>query len=390
MMLRRSFALGAVVASAFVAACQAPTTPDAAPIAPTESARSLATAAIPAREALALPARTPAVEGVFGEFGQPAINPDDYVCTDESPVVDVVNAELTRTLSTPDERSRLLAMYARYADLVPTYEALFFQTTATPQTFGYNGEFTKVMGKTERRVKAFWDVPSAQIQVLAMHGTMLLDTLRTYATYRDVFGFPEATARAYARTVRTALAGSTTMNGGNYAFWTFNSVSFRDRQDGIPDKIVMGDGILEAYASIGFSDIAPQAIFAHEFAHQIQYENEYFDDLGAVSRPERTRYTELMADAMAAYYLTHAHGESANKWRVQQFLSVFYQIGDCAFTDAGHHGTPNQRMKAAQFGFTVADEFQKQGHILTAAEFHDRFLAYYPTLIAPDAAAAAN
>jgi hypothetical protein len=281
-------------------------------------------------------------------------------------------------------------MYARYADLVPTYEALFFQTTATPQTFGYNGEFTKVMGKTERRVKAFWDVPSAQIQVLAMHGTMLLDTLRTYATYRDVFGFPEATARAYARTVRTALAGSTTMNGGNYAFWTFNSVSFRDRPDGIPDKIVMGDGILEAYASIGFSDIAPQAIFAHEFAHQIQYENEYFDDLGAVSRPERTRHTELMADAMAAYYLTHAHGESANKWRVQQFLSVFYQIGDCAFTDAGHHGTPNQRMKAAQFGFTVADEFQKHGHILTAAEFHDRFLAYYPTLIAPDAPAATN
>ena len=390
MLLRRSFALGALAASAFVAACQAPTTPDAAPVAPTESARSLGGGAFLARQALTLPVKTPSVDRIFAEFGQPAINPDDYVCTDGSPVIDVLNAELSLTLSTADERSRLLAMYNRYADLVPTYEALFFQTTATPQTFGYNGEFTKVMGKTERRVKGFWDIPSDQIQVLAMHGTMLLDTLRTYRTYRELFELPEATSRAYARTVRNALAGSTTMNGGNYAFWTFNSVSFRDREDGIPDKIVMGDGILEAYAKIGYGDIAPQAIFAHEFAHQIQYEKDYFGDLGAVSRAEATRYTELMADAMAAYYLTHARGESANKWRVQQFLSVFYQIGDCAFTDPGHHGTPNQRMKAAQFGFTVADEFQKQGHILTAAEFHDRFLAYYPTLIAPDAPASTN
>ena len=182
-----------------------------------------------------------------------------------------------------------------------------------------------------------------------------------------------------------ASLNATTMNGGNYAFWTFNSVSFRDREDGIPDKIVMGDGILEGFAAVGFSDVAPQAIFAHEFAHQIQYENDYFDDLGAVSRAEATRYTELMADAMAAYYLTHARGASMNQKRVKQFLNVFYQIGDCAFSDPGHHGTPNQRFAAAEFGFRLADQAQKQGHILTAEQFHRAFLAYYPAIIAPDA-----
>jgi hypothetical protein len=240
------------------------------------------------------------------------------------------------------------------------------------------------MVKVERDVKSFWDIPSAQIQVVAMHGTMLLDTKRVSQTYQALFGVTDpAEADYYAGLVRDALLASTTMNGGNDALWTFNSVSFR--YPGLPDKIVMGDGILEAYAQIGFADIAPQAIFAHEFAHQIQYEKEYFDDLGKVSAAEATRYTELMADAMAGYYLTHARGEALNQKRVEQFLQVFYQIGDCAFTNPGHHGTPNQRMKAAQFGFTVADEFQKQGHILTSQEFRDKFFANYGTLVAPDA-----
>lgn len=382
-MLRSSIALRSLLAAAVVVVgCQEPTTsPAAAPIAP-DAANRVLSVARPAP--LAVSASAPAVDQLFGEFGRRAINPGDYVCSNDSPVIDLLNADLTRTLTaSPEERERLLTMYDLAADLVPTYEALFFQTTATPQTFGYNGEFTKVMTKTERDVKRFWDIPSEQIQVLGMHGTMLLDVERVSLTYQVVFGLPKATADYYAGIVRDALASSTTMNGGNYAFWTFNSVSFRF--SGLPDKIVMGDGILEAFATLGFSDVAPQAIFAHEFAHQIQYENEYFGDLGQVTAPEKTRYTELMADAMAAYYLTHARGGAMNQKRVEQFLEVFYQIGDCGFTSSGHHGTPNQRLAAAQFGFRLADEAQKQGHILTSEEFHTLFLAYYPTLIAPDA-----
>ena len=380
-MLRRSLALGSLLAAAFVVGCQEPTTAPEV-LAPTAPARSISGSLSADRSPLTLPATVPSIERVFGEFGQPAIDPTDYVCTSGSPVIDYVDTELSLTLSTAAERSRFFALYNRYADLIPTYEALLFQTSATPQSYGYNGQFTKAMTKVERDVKAFWDIPSAQIQVVAMHGTMLLDTVRTYQTY-VALGIPATTAASWARVVRDSLLASTTMNGGNYAFWTFNAVSFR--ATGFPDKIVMGDGILEGFAAVGFADIAPQAIFAHEFAHQIQYEKEYFDDLGQVTAPEETRYTELMADAMAAYYLTHARGEAMNQKRVEQFLNVFYQIGDCGFTSSGHHGTPNQRMKAAQFGFTVADEFLKQGQILTSEEFRNRFLAYYPTLIAPDA-----
>jgi len=148
----------------------------------------------------------------------------------------------------------------------------------------------------------------------------------------------------------------------------------------------VGDGVLESYKAIGFDDVAPQAVYAHEFGHHIQFQRGYFSDHFATtgSAAERTMYTELMADAFSAYYLTHKRGAALNKKRVAQFLQVFFDIGDCAFSDPGHHGTPNQRMKAANFGFTVAAQAQKQGHILTADQFHRLFVAAYPGLVAPD------
>ena len=394
-MQRKSFSLGSLLAASLVVVgcSELPTSPETlSPDAPSlaraaargTAARGGLTALGAAGRALpTLPSSVLPLSQAFGEFTTRAINPNDYVCSNESsPVVAVLDAELTKTLSDPAEAKRLLDMYARFADLVPTYEAIYFQTPETPQYYGYNGDFTKAITKSERDIKRFWDIPSSHIQVVAMHGTMLLDAERVYQTY-ILLGFPPAIAEAYTKVVTESLAASTTMNGGNYLFWTFNAVSARG--DGFTDKIVMGDGILEAFAQIGFGDVAPQAIFAHEFAHQIQFENEYFEDLGEVTPPEETRYTELMADAMAAYYLTHARGATLRQKRVEQFLQVFYQLGDCGFTSSGHHGTPNQRLAAAQFGFRLADEAQKQGHILTAEEFHALFLAYYPNIIAPDA-----
>jgi hypothetical protein len=387
-MARRSLSLGSLLAAAFVVVgChELPTAPESGTLSPAAAANirgGLSAGGSSARALPVLPSSVAPISRVFGEFGVRAINPNDYVCSDESsPVVQVLDAELARTLADPADRKRLLDMYARFADFLPVYEAIYFQSSATPQYYGYDGDFTKVINKTERDIKRFWDIPSSQIQVVAMHGTMLLDAERVYRTY-ILLGFPPAVAAAYTKVVTESLAASTTMNGGNYAFWTFNAVSYRE--DGFDDKIVMGDGILEAFAAIGYGDVAAQGIFAHEFAHQVQFEKEYFEDLGEVSDAEATRYTELMADAMAAYYLTHKRGGTLNQKRVEQFLQVFYQLGDCAFTNPGHHGTPNQRMAAAEFGFRLADEAQKQGHILTAEQFHELFVKYYPTLIAPDA-----
>ena len=330
----------------------------------------------------------PLSDQYLSEAVRRAINPGDYVCPPVTPLVGWLRAELQ-----PVDPAILGELFDLAADVLPTAYALFFETEATRQFFGYNGEYTRLMIKTERDVKAFWDIPSDDIQLLAMHGTVLLDVEKMTATYQAAFTIggqpiPEAVARQLAEIVRDDVLADPDLNGGNHPIFTFNAFAFSDFDGPLPDKIVMGDGILDGYEALGFEDVAPQGVYAHEFAHHIQYENGYFEEFpptGATTVAELTRYTELMADAMSAYYLTHKRGAALNQKRVAQFLEVFFNIGDCAFTNPGHHGTPNQRMKAAEFGFRIADEAQKQGHILTSEQFHDLFVAYYPTLVAPDA-----
>ena len=386
-MTRRNVLVGSCLAVVIgVTGCQdAATAPAPLVAGSARSSESTLPESVPlARGAFALPSSVLVTHLNAAGVASRAIDPADYVCSSSSRLGDWLNAEIVKTLTA--ERANFFALYNRSADLIPVYEAVFFQTSATPQTFGYAGEFTKTMVKTERDVKGFWDIPSDDIQVLAMHGSVLLDTARTAQTYRFL-GVKPATATAWAATIRAALLKSPTMPNGNHPFWTFNAVAFSTTDGSIPDKIVMGDGILAGYQAVGLGDVAPQAIFAHEFAHQIQFENGYFEDAIATAGtpPEQTRYTELMADAMSAYYLTHSRGATMNRKRVEQFLDVFFQIGDCAFKSDGHHGTPNQRLAAARFGFDLADQAQKQGHILTSKQFYDLFVAEYPALIAPDA-----
>jgi len=332
------------------------------------------------------------------DFAGRVIDPTDYVCAVNSPVFDWFDAEFNEAVA--EDFPELFSLVVEYAaDQVPFVEALFLLDESYPdaQEFGYNGEFNNVMLRTERDVKSFWDIPSDDILLLAMKGTMLQDEARSAAVYEQFFtdgpGDPITPTEAaeYAATVRELLNAAETLDGGDDPLFSFNAFAFSTA--GQPDRIVMGDGILEGFKVIGFADVAPQAIYAHEFAHHIQYENDYFDEVpptypggpAANTQAEFTRYTELMADALAAYYLTHARGGAMNKHRVAKFLSAFFQIGDCAFTNPGHHGTPLQRMRASEFGFRIADEAQKQGHIMTSEQFHDLFVAEYPRLIAPDA-----
>jgi len=341
------------------------------------------------RSRVRLPAG-PLSERYLAEALRRAINPGDYVCPPSTPLIDWLLAEIDRI--DPDVFDLLYNQLL--ADLIPAYEALLFETADTPQYFGYNGEYTQVMLKTEKDVKRFWDTFSSDIQLLAMHGTVLTDIEKVAATYQALFVNDDGTplspefAEFLATLVHDAVLSDPALDGGNHPLFTFNAFAFSDFDGPIPDKIVMGDGILAGYSALGFDDVAPQGVYAHEFAHHIQYENGYFEEFpptGATTQAELTRYTELMADAMSAYYLTHKRGAALNRKRVAQFLEVFFNIGDCAFTNPGHHGTPNQRLRAAEFGFNVADAAQKQGHILTSDEFHDRFVAEYSRIVAPDA-----
>lgn len=311
--------------------------------------------------------------------GAGAINPGDYVCPATTDVDNWINGKLAATLSV--EPDRFFQAYDLGAADIPFYEALVFQVESSSQYFGYAGEHTKSIVKTERQLKDFWDIPS-NIDIVPMHGSTLLDVKRVAPTYELVYGLPTATADFFADTLRRTLANSQTMRDGNHPFFTFNSVSIAAAPGLFGNKIVMGDGIMAVFDDLGYGDVAPQAILAHEFAHQVQF-NKHFGIGG--SPAEQTRFAELNADAMSAFFLTHKRGATLNQKRVEEFLKVFYDIGDCQFASPGHHGTPNQRMAAAEFGFQLAHDAQKQGHLITANEFQAQFMAQYPTLIAPDA-----
>jgi len=65
---------------------------------------------------------------------------------------------------------------------------------------------------------------------------------------------------------------------------------------------------------------------------------------------------------------------------------TFYEVGDCAFNDPGHHGTPNQRMRTSTWAADLANAARPQGPILPSLTFAALFEAKLPELVAPDAA----
>jgi hypothetical protein len=257
------------------------------------------------------------------------------------------------------------------------YEYVFGNTDGG-QYFGSNGQFTNANISTFKNLKRFWDIPT-DIVFRAAHGEIFKDVNKV-ASVLLLYDFTQADAILTANYLKIVF-GSDKFRNYNHPILTFNAFAAPPDPGFNPvKKIVMGDGIQQAYDEMGFSDVASKQILSHEYGHHVQLaKNVDFGD-----SPEATRRTELMADAMSAYYLTHSRGEAMNWKRVKEFLLGFYLIGDCGFKSKGHHGTPNQRMKAAEFGKHLANDAQNQGKKFTSSQFIALFDAALPLIIAPD------
>jgi hypothetical protein len=211
---------------------------------------------------------------------------------------------------------------------------------------------------------------------------MLRDRNKLIRMDMILFGDSREVAEYWADLILLLIKEVPQYRNGNHPIFTFNAFaqsSFDFPPYGkIPNKVVIGDGIIEALSAIGYEDVAAQAIVAHEFGHHIQFQLKVF---GNEISPEATRRTELMADSYAGYYLSHARGATMQWKRVKQFLQVFFNIGDCGINDLEHHGTPKQRMAAAQWAYNIANNAQKQGHIMTSQKFTTLFEAQLPSLV---------
>ncbi|WP_299823072.1 hypothetical protein [uncultured Pontibacter sp.] len=265
-------------------------------------------------------------------------------------------------------------LFGLYMDI--NFVAAYFDQSE-PQYFGEEGEYTNFMTKRKRELEKFWDMPG-QIRVNGQHNATLNDRDKIANTLYNYFnGIPSlAFAYQYADMLLMYNAALATLPESPF----FSADGFATSAD----VIVIGDGLVKMVSEAGVeADIVWTGILAHEWAHQIQFDNftAWYPNGAADNAPEATRYTELEADFMAAYYMTHKRGATYNWKRVEQFFTLFFQIGDCGFTSSGHHGTPLQRMAAARLGYELANQAQKQGHILSPEQVHAAFVASINTVL---------
>ncbi len=278
----------------------------------------------------------------------------------------------------------------RNALSVPLYDSLFFGTEGDPDYALDAHEHD--LQNTFRDLTRFWsDIRSDDIQLVGMHGDVLLDAERIAASLGVMVEFgaiPPMTAEEIATEARTVADFMATQGDfHDNPLWTFGAFAFTGElftdpeMAARPDKIVIGDGIFAAYDALGLGDVGPRVVLAHEFAHHVQFELGTYDT-GPADPAEASRRTELMADGMAVYYGVHKKGLALNSNRVVNALLTFYNVGGCQFDDPTHHGTPLQRQRAAAWGADLADAARPQSLVLSAETVIERFDAALPGIVA--------
>lgn len=324
-----------------------------------------------------------ALAGNWTELRTAAIDPGHYNCSDTALV-----AWLDATLEGVDGEVLFLFSLLSAFDL-PSYDALAYGSESKTNTFGIDGAATNALTHTMRDLTRFWDIPSADIQLLPMHGgDVFTDVDRVIRAY-EAMGVDRDEAEWAAPIVLEIFDYEPLLKAGAHPIFTFNAFAFTAKGDpeaealGVGDRIVMGDGILSGMSALGLGKTAPRSILAHEFGHHVQYEDNLFDS--PLTGPAATRRTELMADSFASYFLTHKKGESLNKHAVVQDALTFFNVGDCSFASNGHHGTPNQRARAATWGAETALAAKPASAVLPSLNLAALFESKLPTFVAPDA-----
>ncbi len=222
--------------------------------------------------------------------------------------------------------------------------------------FGADGGFTRLVEKRTRDLRRFWSLDH-EIRVHGQHNETLNDRekLAEILLYfvedievRDQI-YPYADDLLLRNQLSPFLPDSPLFSSDGFS--TFGGV------------IVIGDGLVEMLTEAGIDpEVAWSGVLAHEWAHQVQL-NLHEDHNIAFPEPE--------ADFLAAYYLTHKRGATYNWKSTEEFLELFYQLGNCGDT---YHGDPQMRMNTAYSGYQLATQEQKKGHILSPEDLHVEFM----------------
>ncbi|MFF2390597.1 hypothetical protein [Agromyces sp. NPDC058104] len=321
---------------------------------------------------------------VWSEIVGQAINPEDYECA-STPL-----GEWSRAATSDwNDLERLVYVLTPIGPL-PTYDALLFGSESKLNEFGAEGEYTGLLNSQMKDLRSFWDIDGSKIQLIPMHGADVFSSIERLSRILKVaFTLSDDDALKAGTAIKELMDLLPAYQGGAHPIFSFNAFAVDATGEegafaGIGKRIVMGDGVMQGFDAIGIdTKVAPRAILAHEYGHQVQFMHGLIDPSQASA--EGTRRTELMADALATYFMVHARGEALNAQRTLGDQLSFYNVGDCRFDSSGHHGTPDQRFRSAGWAVMVVDSAPNQGDKLASAELITRFDAQLPALVAPDA-----
>jgi hypothetical protein len=336
--------------------------------------------------------------GVENEWGSGALNPGDYQCSTTD-----FRDWAKGTMAKIDPAS--LSWYQNgflglSPDLLVQYWTLMKTPTDPQQTaLGPNGANTPELARTFSNLQRFWDVDTSNVGLVSLDGKILgPDAAADRQFVYDGLGKVSPLAAIFLELgVEGGLSAGALdgfPGGVDNPVFSLNAFAIDpahagDSQDmletlGITRRVAMGQGILQMWNELGLGRVGGRAVLAHEFGHQVQYSDNLFET-DITDEAEATRRTELMADALGTYFTVHKRGESLNKAYTLQDLKTFYNVGDCSFSNPGHHGTPNQRYRSAAWGADQVKDADDQGHILPSLTVGESFDKALPDLVAPDA-----
>ena len=237
-----------------------------------------------------------------------------------------------------------------------------------PNYYGTDGQYDRLADKRIRELQKFWQL-DRQIYLNGQH-TETLDDPQQLADMIE--SFDRSVRNATDARIKALQIIEAYQNSSQIPKNTFFALDAFTRSNGL---LVISDGILEVLEESGIpGEIAFSGLLAHEWWHQAQFEHnqQWKNDYINLKNPELLR--ELEADFTAAYFLGHKRGATYNWKRIESFFDMSYNSGDCFTESPGHHGTPDERLKAAQNGFNLALSEKKKGKPEKPSVIHHAFL----------------
>lgn len=258
----------------------------------------------------------------------------------------------------------------------------------TGEEFFVDAGQTSELKRRHKRQMKFWRdadlegrILKEDILLLSMHGADLQDDSKLVPIIERMFHFDNLSdVINFAHDVQDMIAKIP--NGFNNPLLTMNAVATTTSGRTFNKKsIILGDGVLQFLFDTGLQKTGPDFIHSHEFAHHVQFELDLAVPPGHnIVNDDRRK--ELMADALAGYWLAHDLGGNFDFNEISEFQRAAFATGDCKTDDPNHHGLPSQRQCASIWGANVA--LPDDRPILDPNQFMRHFDESYEALLALD------